>query len=111
MESVAPQCTDLKRRYEQCFNGWFATKFLRGQADMDESCQSLFRDYQLCLKVSRLAMPSLMSSDAGYLWFWGKTQAISCKFSPFCFEWTELLSALSWPDLRMTIIHFAWQID
>ena len=53
MESVAPECTEPKRRYEQCFNSWFAGKFLRGQAGPgdEDPCEALFKESQSCLKV------------------------------------------------------------
>ncbi|XP_067329395.1 TP53-regulated inhibitor of apoptosis 1 isoform X1 [Anolis sagrei] len=31
MNSVGEACTELKRDYDQCFNRWFAEKFLKGE--------------------------------------------------------------------------------
>ncbi|GFO43099.1 Tp53-regulated inhibitor of apoptosis 1 [Plakobranchus ocellatus] len=48
MNSVGEECQELKRRYDECFNKWFAEKFLKGQTD--DPCQPLFRVYQKCVK-------------------------------------------------------------
>ncbi|XP_042297408.1 TP53-regulated inhibitor of apoptosis 1 [Sceloporus undulatus] len=57
MNSVGEACTELKREYDQCFNRWFAEKFLKGEArggggeggDRDP-CLQLFKRYQLCVQ-------------------------------------------------------------
>ncbi|KAK3803233.1 hypothetical protein RRG08_013816 [Elysia crispata] len=48
MNSVGEECQELKRRYDECFNKWFAEKFLKGQRD--DPCQPLFKVYQECVK-------------------------------------------------------------
>lgn len=48
MNSVGKDCNELKKKYEECFNMWFAEKFLKG--DRTESCAPLFRSYQTCVK-------------------------------------------------------------
>lgn len=50
MNSVGEACTELKREYDQCFNRWFADKFLKGDSAGDP-CGQLFKRYQLCVQV------------------------------------------------------------
>ena len=50
MESVGKDCKELKRKYDECFNKWFAEKFLKGVKD--DPCQPLFLVYQECVKAS-----------------------------------------------------------
>jgi TRIAP1/MDM35 family protein len=49
MNSISPECQDLKVQYDQCFNKWFREKFLKGHPD-DKSCSTLFESYQRCVK-------------------------------------------------------------
>lgn len=49
MNSVGEACTDLKREYDQCFNRWFAEKFLKGDRSGDP-CTETFRKYQRCVQ-------------------------------------------------------------
>ena len=48
MNSIGKDCNELKHRYEDCFNSWFADKFLKGQKE--ENCSLLFSLYQNCVK-------------------------------------------------------------
>ncbi|VTJ55126.1 Hypothetical predicted protein [Marmota monax] len=48
MNSVGEACTDMKREYDQCFNRWFAEKFLKGDGSGDP-CTDLFKRYQQCV--------------------------------------------------------------
>ena len=48
MNSIGKDCNELKRRYEDCFNSWFADKFLKGSKG--EACSLLFNLYQNCVK-------------------------------------------------------------
>ncbi len=50
MNSVGEGCTELKREYDQCFNRWFAEKFLKGDRSADP-CSELFRKYHTCVQV------------------------------------------------------------
>ncbi|XP_054168819.1 TP53-regulated inhibitor of apoptosis 1-like [Oppia nitens] len=54
MNSIGKDCNELKRQYENCFNGWFADKYLKGVAVADgggdQPCQLLFKLYQSCVK-------------------------------------------------------------
>ncbi|XP_073485399.1 TP53-regulated inhibitor of apoptosis 1 [Aquarana catesbeiana] len=49
MNSVGEECTDMKREYDQCFNRWFAEKFLKGEGSGDP-CTELFRRYRSCVQ-------------------------------------------------------------
>ncbi|CAL1528754.1 unnamed protein product [Lymnaea stagnalis] len=48
MDSVGKECQDLKRKYDECFNKWFAEKFLKGVTE--DPCTKLFNVYQECVK-------------------------------------------------------------
>ncbi|KAH9515082.1 hypothetical protein Btru_019155 [Bulinus truncatus] len=52
MDSVGKECLELKRKYDECFNRWFADKFLKGVTE--DSCNDLFKVYQDCVRVSFL---------------------------------------------------------
>jgi len=47
MNSVGEECNYLKQQYDQCFDNWFANKFLKGISE--DSCQPLFKIYQKCV--------------------------------------------------------------
>ncbi|KAK7924336.1 mitochondrial distribution and morphology [Apiospora marii] len=49
--SLAPECNEVKERYDACFLKWYSEKYLRGIGD-DNECASMFKDYQKCLKVA-----------------------------------------------------------
>lgn len=49
MDSIGPECTELKQKYEACFNKWYSEKFLKG--DKNDECEPLFRQYKACLDV------------------------------------------------------------
>uniref|UniRef100_A0A8C8IKP8 TP53-regulated inhibitor of apoptosis 1 n=1 Tax=Oncorhynchus tshawytscha TaxID=74940 RepID=A0A8C8IKP8_ONCTS len=55
MNSVGEGCTDLKREYDQCFNRWFADKFLKEDRSGDP-CTEMFKKYQHCVQVTKTAM-------------------------------------------------------
>lgn len=46
--SLAPECNEVKERYDTCFLKWYSEKYLRGTATGDE-CEPLFRQYKTCL--------------------------------------------------------------
>ncbi|KAI1370806.1 putative mitochondrial distribution and morphology protein [Hypoxylon crocopeplum] len=51
--SLAPECNEVKERYDTCFLKWYSEKYLRGNAKADDNeCSKLFKDYQKCLKVA-----------------------------------------------------------
>ncbi|KAJ3036734.1 Mitochondrial distribution and morphology protein 35 [Rhizophlyctis rosea] len=47
MASISPECTELKRQYDECFNKWYSTKFLQG--DVTPECDDIFRLYRGCV--------------------------------------------------------------
>ncbi|KPI97700.1 TP53-regulated inhibitor of apoptosis 1-B [Papilio xuthus] len=49
MNSIGEECTDLKKKYDDCFNSWFSERFLKGDHD-DSVCSSIFKVYQDCVK-------------------------------------------------------------
>ncbi|KAG9571894.1 hypothetical protein KCU77_g15869, partial [Aureobasidium melanogenum] len=46
--SLAPECNEVKERYDSCFLKWYSEKYLRGTATTDE-CEPLFAKYKQCL--------------------------------------------------------------
>lgn len=44
-------CSDLKKKYDDCFNNWFSEKFLKGDHN-DSKCAPLLKVYKECLEVS-----------------------------------------------------------
>ena len=49
MESLDPECTPLKHKYERCFYSWYSDRFLKGTA-VEDDCKELFDQYQQCLQ-------------------------------------------------------------
>ncbi|KAI1842368.1 hypothetical protein JX265_001784 [Neoarthrinium moseri] len=50
--SLAPECNEVKERYDTCFLKWYSEKYLRSNGKTDDNeCANLFKDYQKCLKV------------------------------------------------------------
>ncbi|KAK2628930.1 hypothetical protein QTJ16_002033 [Diplocarpon rosae] len=49
--SLAPECNEMKERYDSCFLKWYSEKYLRGQGTTDE-CAPLFKDYKKCLTAA-----------------------------------------------------------
>ncbi|CAG9957230.1 unnamed protein product [Clonostachys rosea f. rosea IK726] len=48
--SLAPECNDVKERYDTCFLKWYSEKYLRGAEKNSQECAGLFAEYQKCLK-------------------------------------------------------------
>ncbi|KAI8142617.1 hypothetical protein BJV82DRAFT_644970 [Fennellomyces sp. T-0311] len=48
--SVGPNCTELKQKYDNCFNKWYSEKFLKG--DTTPECEDLFKDYRACVMIT-----------------------------------------------------------
>ncbi|KAF7846116.1 hypothetical protein BT93_L5225 [Corymbia citriodora subsp. variegata] len=46
--SLAPECNEIKERYDTCFLKWYSEKYLRGNSAQDE-CAGLFKQYRSCL--------------------------------------------------------------
>lgn len=53
MNSIGEECTELKKKYDDCFNSWFSERFLKGDHD-DSVCAGIFKVYQECVKVTNL---------------------------------------------------------
>lgn len=51
MNSIGAECTELKAKYDDCFNAWFRESFLAGKNDHDIRCGAFFSSYQKCLRV------------------------------------------------------------
>ncbi|XP_013186835.1 TP53-regulated inhibitor of apoptosis 1-like [Amyelois transitella] len=49
MNSIGEECTELKKKYDDCFNTWFTERFLKGDHD-DSVCAGIFKIYQECVK-------------------------------------------------------------
>ncbi|EEH37478.2 hypothetical protein PAAG_07896 [Paracoccidioides lutzii Pb01] len=46
--SIAPECNNIKEKYETCFLKWYSEKYLRGNTT-DKDCAKVFEEYQKCL--------------------------------------------------------------
>lgn len=46
--SFAPECTELKRKYDNCFNEWYSEKFLKGKS-VENECQDTWLEYEACV--------------------------------------------------------------
>lgn len=44
-------CSELKQKYDACFNSWFSEKFLKGDTN-DSMCAPLLKVYKDCVTVS-----------------------------------------------------------
>ncbi|EPS30061.1 hypothetical protein POX_b02924 [Penicillium oxalicum] len=49
--SIAPECNDIKERYDTCFLKWYSEKYLRGNTSSND-CEELFQKYKKCLNKS-----------------------------------------------------------
>lgn len=49
MNSLDPECNELKQKYDSCFNLWFTEKFLKGDTNED-MCKPLFVVYRDCVR-------------------------------------------------------------
>lgn len=50
-DSFAPECTEAKKAYDNCFNIWYSEKFLKGKSDKNE-CEETWKLYEACVNVS-----------------------------------------------------------
>lgn len=50
--SLAPECNEIKERYDTCFLKWYSEKYLRGAERDNKECESLFKQYRKCLGVA-----------------------------------------------------------
>ncbi|KAK4124488.1 UPF0203-domain-containing protein [Parathielavia appendiculata] len=50
-QSLAPECNEIKERYDTCFLKWYSEKYLRGIGTTDNNeCAGLFKEYSTCLQ-------------------------------------------------------------
>eukprot|EP01134_Creolimax_fragrantissima_P005750 CFRG5750T1 len=49
MNSIGDECTALKSMYDECFNKWYTTKFLKGEGQSETECDDLFKKYKSCV--------------------------------------------------------------
>ena len=49
MESIGKECTELKKKYDECFNLWFSEKYLKGDTESN-ICAGIFGSYQNCVR-------------------------------------------------------------
>ena len=74
MNSIGPECSELKAKYDGCFNVWFSEKFLKGKDDED-MCKPLFILYRQVplphrpshVKVKKLIQSSLRFFNKDHL--------------------------------------------
>lgn len=52
MSSIAPECNEAKKKYDDCFSAWYE-KFLKGES-IENECQELFDDYHTCVQAAIL---------------------------------------------------------
>ncbi|RDA92729.1 hypothetical protein CP533_1428, partial [Ophiocordyceps camponoti-saundersi (nom. inval.)] len=50
--SLAPECNEVKERYDTCFLKWYSEKYLRGGEKDSKECDELFQVYRKCLDVA-----------------------------------------------------------
>ncbi|KAK4131081.1 UPF0203-domain-containing protein [Trichocladium antarcticum] len=49
-QSLAPECNELKERYDTCFLKWYSEKYLRGVGTTNNNeCSTMFKEYNTCL--------------------------------------------------------------
>ncbi|CCG80749.1 Uncharacterized protein C119.18 [Taphrina deformans PYCC 5710] len=46
-----PECTKLKKEYDECFNDWYTNGFLSAKSNTNE-CEDLFIDYKECVMTA-----------------------------------------------------------
>ncbi|ODV97489.1 hypothetical protein PACTADRAFT_47403 [Pachysolen tannophilus NRRL Y-2460] len=49
--SFAPECTEAKQKYDDCFNNWYTEKFLKGKS-MQNECEDLWIEYKECVEAN-----------------------------------------------------------
>lgn len=49
--SFAPECTDAKVKYDDCFNKWYSEKFLKGKS-LENECTELWDEYITCVNTA-----------------------------------------------------------
>ena len=54
MNSIGPECNDLKKEYDACFNVWYSESYLKGDRKSDP-CSELLKSYRTCVLVKRFS--------------------------------------------------------
>jgi len=54
MGSLSPECNELKKRYDDCFNAWFS-RFLEGDHNISV-CDKYLTEYQTCVKAAMIRL-------------------------------------------------------
>lgn len=49
--SFAPECTELKTKYDDCFIEWYGEKFLKGKS-VENECVEQWEDYMTCIDAA-----------------------------------------------------------
>lgn len=49
--SFAPECTEAKTKYDDCFNKWYSEKFLQGKS-LNNECTDLWDSYITCVNTA-----------------------------------------------------------
>ncbi|CUM50779.1 unnamed protein product [Debaryomyces tyrocola] len=49
--SFAPECTEAKNQYDDCFNKWYTEKFLQGKS-LENECTELWDSYITCVNTA-----------------------------------------------------------
>lgn len=52
--SFAPECTESKIKYDDCFNKWYTEKFLQGKS-LHNECTELWDNYITCVNAALAA--------------------------------------------------------
>lgn len=82
-----PECTKLKKEYDECFNDWYTNGFLNAKSNTNE-CEDLFIDYKECVMKAlkqKEILPLLEQArkespfEAGEL---SEASMIPCKLTP-----------------------------
>lgn len=67
IESLSKECTELRLKYDNCFNEWFKTVFLSNENNNtnEKICDFEFTDYQKCLfkAIDELDSKSVQQPD------------------------------------------------
>lgn len=51
--SFAPECTEAKKAYDNCFNEWYSEKFLKAKSVSNTNeCEATWKVYEACIYVS-----------------------------------------------------------
>jgi len=54
MGSLSPECNELKKKYDDCFNSWFS-RFLEGDQNLSV-CDKYLTQYQACVQAAMQRM-------------------------------------------------------